>query len=216
MQRRSCVLLKKSEVYEYMSESKEKLRERYIAMREELPEDEVVSTSLDVQSTFISSYLFQEAKRIALYVSAKNEILTGLIFTRAIEEGKEVFFPKVVEGEPFLKFFKVESKDDLSPGAHGILEPSGESEEASLGDGSFGCVVVPGNVFDMRGVRIGYGKGYYDRVLAKDKCPKVALAYVFQMLDNREDGFLPVEDHDVLIDCIFTESGEFELIQGSI
>ncbi len=199
-----------------MKETKEEIRERYIEMREALSEDEVVSVSLDVQSTFISSYLFEDAKRIALYVSARNEVLTGLIFTRAMEEGKEVFFPKVVEGEPHLRFFKVESREELSPGAYDILEPSGESEEASLDDGSFDCVIVPGNAFDIRGVRLGYGKGYYDRVLAKVNCPKVALSYVFQMVNEKEEGLLPVEDHDAIIDCIFTESGEFELTQGSM
>ena len=67
-----------------MNESKEELRERYIDMREALSKDEVVSTSLDVQSSLISSYIFPDAKRIALYASVRNEVLTGLIFTRAI------------------------------------------------------------------------------------------------------------------------------------
>lgn len=199
-----------------MSEPTGEKRERYIEMRESLSEDEVISTSLDVQSSFISSYIFPDTKRIALYASVRNEVLTGLIFTRAMEEGKEVFFPKVVDEEPFLRFFKVEKKEDLSPGAYDIPEPSGESEEASLDDGSFDCVVVPGNVFDERGARIGYGKGYYDRVLAKAKCPKVALAYVFQVMDMKEDGLLKVEEHDIMVDCIFTEGGEFELTQGSM
>lgn len=199
-----------------MNESKEELRERYIDMREALSKDEVVSTSLDVQSSFISSYIFPDAKRIALYASVRNEVLTGLIFTRAIEEGKEVFFPKVVKEEPFLRFFKVENKEDLSPGACDIPEPSGESEEASLDDGSFDCVIIPGNAFDERGARLGYGKGYYDRVLAKVNCPVVALAYIFQVLAVDKDGLLPTEDHDVIVDCVFTEGGEVELTQGSM
>lgn len=199
-----------------MSKSKEKLRERFIEMRDALSRDEIVSTSLDVQSSFISSYIWSNAKRVALYAAKGSEVLTGLIFARAMEDGKEVFFPKVMEEEPYLRFFKVEKKEDLSPGACDIPEPSGDSEEAKLDDGSFDCVVVPGSVFDERGARIGYGKGYYDMVLSKGKCPVVALAYVFQVLDMKEDGFLPVEDHDVIMDCIFTEGGEFELTQGSM
>jgi 5-formyltetrahydrofolate cyclo-ligase len=53
--------------------------------------------------------------------------------------------------------------------------------------------------FDIHGHRLGYGKGYYDRLLKKIKGLKVGLAYDFQIVDK-----LPVEPHDIPVDLIIT------------
>lgn len=69
----------------------------------------------------------------------------------------------------------------------------------------WGLVVVPGLVFDMRGQRIGYGGGYFDRFLARLKTKRpttrvVACAYDFQILKK-----IPEDPWDVAIPLIVTE-----------
>jgi 5-formyltetrahydrofolate cyclo-ligase len=63
-------------------------------------------------------------------------------------------------------------------------------------------VLLPGAAFDHRGNRLGYGGGYYDRLLArlKKKLPLVALAYEEQIVDS-----LPAEPHDIKVDMIVTD-----------
>jgi len=63
--------------------------------------------------------------------------------------------------------------------------------------------IVPGAVFDLKGVRIGYGVGYYDKFFNENKIkvPKIALAFEFQIAKEIE-----LEAHDVNMDLIITEN----------
>lgn len=66
-------------------------------------------------------------------------------------------------------------------------------------------VMVPGTAFDPRGGRMGQGKGYYDRLLARVRpdAPLVALAFECQMFPE-----IPVAPHDVFMDVVLTETRE--------
>lgn len=187
------------------SNSKEYVRGLLLTRRLRLPFEEVCRRSLLVEERFVMLPEFGSARTIALYSSFRNEVLTDRIFLTAVREGKEVFFPRVVRGEPHLEFFRVNEKEELSPGSYDILEPPENASPRPPGD--FDCMVVPGVAFDVSGARIGYGKGYYDRVLNGAGCPKIALAFDFQLLG--ED--LPAAEHDVKMDSVVTESRVLKL-----
>ena len=61
--------------------------------------------------------------------------------------------------------------------------------------------LVPGLAFDVHGGRIGYGGGCYDGIMKGRNGLKVALAYDFQLFDE-----VPVEEHDVFVNVIITET----------
>jgi 5-formyltetrahydrofolate cyclo-ligase len=172
--------------------------------------EEVARKSALVQARFVGLEEFRSARAIALYSSVRNEVQTHEVFSRALGEGKEVFFPRVTDpgvtdpgvsdGSPHLEFIKVAGPDDLNAGSYGILEPRQDGQR--LDPGSFDCMVVPGIAFDEVGTRLGYGKGYYDRALASAGCPVVALAFDFQVLGE----LLPAVEHDVRVDSVVTET----------
>jgi 5-formyltetrahydrofolate cyclo-ligase len=61
-------------------------------------------------------------------------------------------------------------------------------------------VVVPGIAFDAHGARIGFGAGYYDRLLPHlPGAYRLALAYDFQVQDS-----LPTEPHDIAMHAVVT------------
>jgi 5-formyltetrahydrofolate cyclo-ligase len=82
-----------------------------------------------------------------------------------------------------------------------ILEPS-VSEERLTGTDDIDLVIIPGAAFDVSGSRLGYGAGFYDRLLAgiKNKIPVIAPAYEEQIVEN-----IPSEPHDVMVDKIVTD-----------
>lgn len=189
------------------SAKKEKLRISLLERRRELCFEDVYRLSLRVQRRFLASAWFKKALRISLYSSFQNEVLTDEIFLKAVEAGKEVFFPKVAKGgrERHLAFHRVKRLDDLSPGSYEIPEPM-EGEE-TVDPGCFDLIVVPGVAFDRSGGRIGFGKGYYDKALSGLGCPAVALAYEFQVVNEE----IPVEPHDVKVRGIVTEKRVMDL-----
>ena len=64
--------------------------------------------------------------------------------------------------------------------------------------------IIPGVAFDKKGVRLGYGKGVFDRLLAKSQAFKIGLAYDFQIVDE-----LPREKHDLVMDIVESEKKVF-------
>ena len=109
--------------------------------------------------------------------------------------GKSVWFPRVEGSE--MNFYLVEQKEDLQPGAYGILEPTGEYKA----DGYDGLLIMPGVAFDEECHRIGYGGGFYDRFLEKHPyITRVAVAFEFQMMSE-----VPVEPTDISPEIIVTE-----------
>lgn len=164
--------------------------------------EEASRLGLVIQEKLLGFPVFARAKRLALYSGLGTEVRTDALFSRALEQRKEVSFPRVdtsIEGGGIV-FIKVESKDELSPGLYGILEPAASGEVVDIT--GFDLIIVPGVVFDARGARIGYGKGYYDRVLKDAQCAIVALAYDLQVLKDP----IPVEGHDVGVNLLITES----------
>ncbi len=184
-----------------LNSTKEKLRRRFFEVRRELTFEKVFGLSLRIQKRFLESAYFKSARRLSLYSSFGNEVLTDEIFLGALRAGKEVYYPKVLKRKRHLDFFHVTDLDELTPGAFDIREP--ERASGAVGPEGFDLIVVPGVVFDPGGGRIGFGKGYYDRALKGIKCEVVALAYEAQVLDRQK---IPMEGHDVKVDVIVTEN----------
>jgi len=179
---------------------KERIRRELLEKRRSMAFEDVYRMSLRIQKRFLKSRLFRSAARLSLYSSFQNEALTDDIFQEAAKEGKEVYYPRVVDGEDrHLAFFKVAELKGLSPGRYDILEPPEKDER--IDPAAFDLVVVPGVAFDKHGSRLGYGKGYYDRALKAFNCGIIGLAYDFQVLETE----IPAESHDVRVSVIITE-----------
>lgn len=181
------------------SAKKEHLRSSLLEMRREMAFEEVYLLSSRIQKRFMDTTFFKSAGSFSIYSSFQNEVLTDDIFQKAIEQGKEVAFPRVIRRHKQLAFFKVSQLTELTPGSYEILEP--EEKEVRADPESFDLVVVPGTAFDLRGARLGYGKGFYDMALSTLKCPIIALAYDFQVLNET----IPIEPHDIKVNAIITE-----------
>ncbi len=114
----------------------------------------------------------------------------------ALASGTRVILPKVAGKE--LALFEIKDFDrDVGPGALGIPEPRAFTP-ARLND--VDLIIVPGAAFDERGNRIGYGAGFYDKLLADRKKPTIALAFELQITST-----VPSTDHDIPIKKIVTE-----------
>ena len=93
----------------------------------------------------------------------------------------------------------MERWDDLKISSYGILEPK-KDKIKNISSDKIDLIIVPGVAFDLKGNRMGHGKGYYDRFLNLVKSTSIGLAFEFQIIEN-----IPVESHDKPIDMIITE-----------
>jgi 5-formyltetrahydrofolate cyclo-ligase len=121
---------------------------------------------------------------------------------KAIQMGKTVVVPRINIETKKMHFFIIhDAKNFLREGAYGILEPLDSCKEADYG--RLDLIIAPGLAFTLRGDRLGYGGGYYDRFLGSHRdIRKCVLTYDSLILDS-----LPVKDNDVPVDYLISESG---------
>ena len=180
----------------YKAQQKEQLRQEMKALRDQINVEEKNKV---IAETLLGLPLYQQASKVLFYVHKGHEVGTEQLIQQALNVGKRVFVPFVKEHE--LAVSEITSLADLEKGAFAIREPKvslrkelDASELAALD-----VVVVPGVVFDKQGNRIGFGKGYYDRLLPKCKGVKLGLAFSEQI---KEDLSLLVSDLDVQLDGV--------------
>lgn len=181
------------------AELKKAIREEALRRRDSIPPAVRRAKDRAVAERLLPLEEYRGAKRVLLYASFRTEVATGEIVEEAIRSGREVVLPRVDAENGALTKHVIGGIHELSPGFMGIPEPSSDVrvkvEEVDL-------VVVPGVAFDPLGRRVGYGGGYYDRLLPRIKGikPVVALAYEEQLFES-----LPGEEHDVGMDIIVTD-----------
>jgi len=151
-------------------------------------------------SAAIAERLFSEprvraAGCIALYMSIGSEVETRGMIERAVKEGKVVLLP-VVASDHHLELCRFESFGRMKKGRFGILEP----EDRITPGGEPGAVVLPGIAFGLCMHRLGYGRGYYDRLLAHLPSYRIGVCYDFQVVDK-----LPRHEDDQRMNMIITE-----------
>ncbi|MGE9295850.1 MAG: 5-formyltetrahydrofolate cyclo-ligase [Puniceicoccales bacterium] len=170
------------------------LRHQALARRSALLPDQRRASNAAIASRLMSLPEFQQAKSILFYVSFGEEVDTHDIMSRCFED-KTVLAPRV-NGE-VLHIHQLTSLDDLEPGAFGIPEPKAETPEVDPAKAEI--VIVPGAAFDLHGNRIGYGKGYYDRLLGGVSALKIGLAFDRQLVE-----YIEPESHDIPMDLLVT------------
>ncbi|MDI6745295.1 MAG: 5-formyltetrahydrofolate cyclo-ligase [Thermodesulfovibrionales bacterium] len=145
---------------------------------------------------------FTDAKKILFYASFRSEVSTMKMIKISLDSGKRVALPKVDKENKKLKLYEIKNMNELVQCYMGILEPSVSEERLTALD-DIDLIFIPGAAFDVSGSRLGYGSGFYDKLLSeiKDKIPVIAPAYEEQIVDN-----IPSEPHDIKVDKIVTET----------
>lgn len=135
-----------------------------------------------------------------VYKPIQHEVMTNLIIENALDNGKTVCLPRVVNAI-HMEAAPIKNQNvDLVISSLRILEPV--SSIPPINPSIIDLIVIPGIAFDRNGHRIGFGKGFYDRfipLLRKDCC-KIAAAYHFQVFDA-----IPSFESDQKADIIITE-----------
>lgn len=182
-----------------MREKKQSLRAAALARRNSLSRSESLARSRLIQARALEFSPYLACPSVALYSPIQNEVETGEIRDHALVAGKKVFFPRF-GAKDSLELIQIGCALEFSQGRLGILEPTGQSRLTGQ-DREKLIVFVPGLAFDLRGNRLGRGRGGYDRLIKElGEATLVALAYDFQIVDE-----VPAEKWDQSIHYVITE-----------
>jgi 5-formyltetrahydrofolate cyclo-ligase len=188
------------------SSLKQQIREQAHANRN--AQEHKDELSREIVARFMALPEYQAARTVLFYLDVRSEVRTRHSLDDALSSGKKIVVPYCVDGE--LELFHLEQLDELAIGMYKILEPKTELRTVAhkqVDVAELDLIMVPGVAFDRQGGRTGHGKGYYDKLLehARPDTPLVALAFDCQLFDE-----IPMQDHDVFMDRVITESAVYE------
>jgi 5-formyltetrahydrofolate cyclo-ligase len=186
------------------AESKVALRREILARRDALDPAERQHRSAVILTRVEELSAFRRARVVLGYASFGSEIDTRAWLEGVLAGGRALVLPRIDRAARRLALHHVRDlRADLVSGVWGIAEPDpARCRAASLAEIDF--VLVPGLVFDPEGGRIGYGAGYYDRLLGAWPAPLpplVSAAFELQVVPS-----VPVLATDHRVDLVVTES----------
>lgn len=187
---------------------KRALRQRIIALREALAPEARRSFSERICAAILELEAYRRARTVAAYMSIGSELQTGALNRDILSGGRRLALPRVNRETGELEIYQVtDPASELKPGVWGIAEPDPARCRRILDLGELDLILVPGAAFGPEGERLGYGKGYYDRLLrrAGSGIARVAGAFSVQVTEG-----IPMGPADERIDLVLTESGRFQ------
>jgi len=136
--------------------TKEEIRKTALAKRASLKGDQKTALDAAVRHQIADSDHYQGAACVAMYFPIHGEVDLLPLWTGG---DKTVVFPRV-EGDAIV-FCPARAMSEFAPGAYRIHEP--QTPPVCIDD--IDLILVPGLIFDHSGFRLGYGMGFYDRLM---------------------------------------------------
>jgi 5-formyltetrahydrofolate cyclo-ligase len=181
--------------------AKSELRARAKTARDAEPQRGLKEAAIAVRVEQLPQY--RQARVVATYVGVKSEVGTRSLIEGRLARGEPTAVVYRKDGD--LALALIQSIDELVPASFGLFEPIPAvvaDPERHCGPTEVDLFLVPGLAFDPAGGRIGYGKGYYDRLLgaARPGAVFLALAFESQVVEQ-----VPMLAHDVPVHLVMTE-----------
>ena len=182
-----------------VAEYKKQLRRELIARRRELLQSGG-KEQLDkrVFSALLQNDRIMKSRIVLAYVSTPIEVDTSAFIKECFDRNIPVAVPKCTTDS--MTFMLISSFDDLSTGMYGILEPKEYCRAVTADMYKDSVCIVPALSFNSDGYRLGYGKGYYDRLLSGYDGFSAGLCYR-SFIDEK----IPLDNYDMRVDILVTD-----------
>jgi len=190
---------------ESSAERKNALREQVRTLVGELTKTQREEAAVEICARLIEQAAWKNASSVMLFSPLVDEPNVRPLLHSALSGDKLTALPRFNAGTGHYEAAVVNDlAKDFIEGKFGILEPAPACKIADLK--RLDLVLVPGVAFDWHGHRLGRGRGFYDRLLAEVSGKTCGVAFDQQLVST-----LPVEPHDVRLNCILTPSHWLEV-----
>lgn len=195
------------------------IRKTILAQRGQLPANTRAAHSAAITARLLQLPAYLQSEAVLGYMNFGAEFASELWVERTLADGKRLALPKVNRHTNHLDLYWVDDPENqLMAGLWGIREPVVERCEKLSAPDEVEFALLPGVAFTRDGARLGYGGGYYDKLLAgmAQRPILVAAAFALQVVDS-----LPQEATDVKVEWIVTEqetivcTSQHQKFQGS-
>ena len=183
-------------------QAKAALRKEVIARRDAADGEMRNRAAQAIVRNLLELPAYRGAATVAAYASFGSELGTYAFIAKTLADGKQLLLPRINRAQRALELRRVtDPAADLVAGVWGIREPAEHCAIVPLATIDF--ILVPGVAFTQTGARLGYGGGFYDRLLAAldRRTARIAAAFQLQIVAQ-----LPEGPHDQRVDTVVTEN----------
>jgi 5-formyltetrahydrofolate cyclo-ligase len=181
-------------------QAKVELRKRMKAMRRSIPPKALAARGEKIVQHVTTSRPFVQARAVGLFwpMLHLGEVDVRPLDQAARAAGKLVAYPSL-DNEVGMTL-RCAPSELLEDRGHGFAEPPANAPEVDISSDL--VVIVPALAVDLSGHRVGYGRGFYDRLLARIAPPAfaMAVAYDFQVVAE-----VPRSEHDRPVNMLVTD-----------
>lgn len=164
-----------------VTDLKTSLRQTTLAALKSMPASSRQQLTDDLWQQFLAVLAEEGHQRIGLYYGVGEEVPTAQWLDPLVDLGYQVFLPRMMPKRG-LDFCLYHGQESLEEVFRGIYQPS--QAEPAVAMASLDLLVVPGLAFREDGQRIGFGGGYYDRLLVQIETPTLSLVLPCQYYDQ--------------------------------
>jgi 5-formyltetrahydrofolate cyclo-ligase len=182
---------------------KQALRQSIITAREAIALEERQRLDNIIAARITKLEAYQTAVTVLGYMNFGAEFAAEIFVRQALQDEKQVLLPKVNRDTKLLDLYRVtDLARDVAPGQWDIREPISERCQKVAHLATVDLILLPGVAFGIDGARLGYGGGFYDKLLAQmpHQPTLVAAAFALQVVEN-----IPQEDTDRKVEWLITE-----------
>ncbi len=176
-------------------DDKKALRKAIKEKKSEVSFEQKRIRSIEILNKLENHPSFKTSKNILAYWSMPDEVNTHT-FVEKWNKEKNIYLPVVVGSELEFKLF-TGIHNMKADALYGILEPQ---SEPLLDYSTIDLAIIPGVAFDNKNNRMGRGKAFYDKILAKINTTKIGICFEFQFVKH-----LPTEITDIPMDYVLSE-----------
>lgn len=148
-----------------------------------------------IDKCYLSDHI-QRYTNICIYMSIKDEVETYILAEKLLLIKKQIIVPFIHHNIIYLRAIK--SLNELKSGTFGIPEPI--IKKQNILPAEIDTYIIPGLAFNRNGHRLGWGKGYYDKLLSHTNGYKIGLCFHDQILP-----LVPHDSYDIVMNAIITE-----------
>ena len=179
---------------------KQNMRKNARQRREQMPSEERAAADRAIADNVMRLRQYSACHTVLIYVSTPSEIDTFGIIERCFRDGKKVAVPRCIPNTRDMEFHYIESIEELSSGAFGVLEPLETAPRYDLSDCGGTLMLLPAIVADHFGYRLGYGKGYYDRYMGRFTGDSAVICYDSDVVRRITHGKFDAAAHVLVTD----------------
>lgn len=186
-----------------MQAIKQSIRKNILSLREQLTPEIRAEYNAAITERLLQLPEYSRAETVLGYMNFGSEYASELWVAQVLADGKRLVLPRVNRHTNTLDLYRVDDlESQLAAGLWGIREPVIERCKRLNDINEVEFVLLPGIAFSRDGARLGYGGGFYDKLLAHapHHPALVTAAFGLQIVAQ-----IPQEATDVSVEWIVTQ-----------